>query len=183
MTRSVSPFCIPAGIWTFTVRVSRTTPAPLQVLHFSFGILPLPLHTSQVAVVAILPSIVRCTWRIDPLPSQFLQVSKPVPGFAPSPLQVLHAKGFVIDISFSVPKTLSLKVRLMVVCKSLPRRTWFLREPPPNISPKISPMSNSKPWPEPPCENPEKSKPPKPCPPPKPPCGPADPYWSYCARF
>src|ERR1700757_2810314 len=66
--RIISPGLIPAGTLTVISDCLRRTPAPLQILHFSFGTLPLPLQVSQVLVAVNEPmNDLRVSW-IDPCP-------------------------------------------------------------------------------------------------------------------
>ena len=83
-----------------------------------------------------------------------------------------QATSLRIEISFSLPKTASSNVTVIVYCKSSPFLGAFGSRcclPPPKNELKIS--SN------PPPPNPLKSWPPNPWPP-KPPCGPSCPNWS-----
>src|SRR5574344_1014575 len=115
----VSPLRIPAGIFIFISSLALSTPAPLQVTHFSLGICPLPLQTEQVCSDCIAPKIVLFTSLTLPLPLHFLQVSILVPGFAPEPTQVLHLEILVMTTFFSTPKIDSSKLISISIAISL----------------------------------------------------------------
>ena len=86
------------------------------------------------------------------LPLQLVHVLSALPFFAPLPSHSSHCPTLEIRTRLSVPNTASLKVSSMSIEISRPRAVLARLPPPPNISPKISPRSNSCPLNEnPPC--------------------------------
>ena len=97
---------MPAGILTSSVLFFLMRPWPLQVVHGSGMILPLPWQCGQVCWMLKKP------WRMwtVPPPLQVVQTFGLDPGFAPLPLQVSQASYAGMRICVSLPNAASSSV-------------------------------------------------------------------------
>ena len=160
VSRIISPWSMPAGMFIFISSCLRRVPRPLHSWHFSFGILPLPSQTAHARTEVNCPRMeLRVSWTL-PLPLHIAHFSNSVPCFAPFPLQSAHVETFAIRTLRLVPKTASLKEISKSIEMSRPLGICCRAPRPENISPKISPKSNSAPCPPNPCWKPLKSNPP-----------------------
>ena len=104
-TLSLLPSSIPFGTLIVILSLTSWYPLPLQSGHLVVGALPLPWHFGQVCEKVIKPCLVNTC----PCPSHCGHVES-LPSFAPVPLQLLQAVLYWYFISFSQPKTASLKL-------------------------------------------------------------------------
>src|SRR3989344_1218658 len=152
----ISPFWMPAGIFTATSSFFFKIPYPLQTAHGFSGILPFPWHLEHSLRLVNVPKKERLVSLIVPDPWQIEQFFKAVSGSAPFPRQVSQNPGFVKTTLRSTPNTDSLKDISISIEISLPLFVFlpFVWNPPKKSS-KISVKSN------PPlnCESKLKSKP------------------------
>src|SRR3989344_8906865 len=119
-------------------------PSPRQVLHFSFGILPLPLQCRHGWTMVTAPKkelVVSCTL---PCPLQWVQVINSLPFAAPEPLQVSQRPVLARSTVRLTPKTESRKEISKSMEMSRPLDLPLV-PPPAKKSLKISPMSKP-PW-------------------------------------
>ncbi|KAJ6378110.1 hypothetical protein OIU78_028362 [Salix suchowensis] len=103
------PESTPAGTFRLIRFVLLTRPSPEQVLQ-GLNVSPLPPHEEHVITCWKTPKGVLADVTTWPCPPHVLHLDGFVPGLAPEPSQVPQLSSRVISISFSAPKTASLKV-------------------------------------------------------------------------
>ena len=104
------PESTPAGTFRLIRFVLLTRPSPEHVLQ-GVDNSPVPPQEEQVITCWKTPNGVLADETTCPCPPQVLHLDGLVPGLAPEPLQVPQLSSRLISISFSTPKTASLKFK------------------------------------------------------------------------
>src|SRR5580693_10601181 len=132
------PSATPAGMRVWMVRELMARPLPEPSGHGSSTTRPRPWHSLHGSEIPNEPRL-RFDW---PVPLQVGQTFGMVPALAPVPWQMGHGPSPVSRSATVVPSIASLKLSVVSVSTSAPRRGLFcavVRLPPPNTPPNRSP--------------------------------------------